>query len=73
MFKTGFNDRLSRKLIAVVDEIDQGASTSKHDDAQKLKSLVNEGQRTINPKFGRIREEFNACRWLVFSNQSEQL
>ena len=58
MFKTGFNDRLSRKLIAVVDEIDQGASTSKHDDAQKLKSLVNEGQRTINPKFGRIREEW---------------
>lgn len=73
MFKTGFNDRLSRKLIAVVDEIDQGASTSKHDDAQKLKSLVNEGQRTINPKFGRIREEFNACRWLVFSNHRSAL
>lgn len=67
-FRTGFNDRLSSKIIAVVDEINEGANESKWRNSETMKSLVNEGQRTINPKFGRIREEFNACRWLVFSN-----
>ena len=72
-FRTGFNDRLSSKIIAVVDEINEGANESKWRNSESMKSLVNEGQRTINPKFGRIREEFNACRWLVFSNHRSAL
>lgn len=72
-FRTGFNDRLSSKIIAVVDEINEGANESKWRNSETMKSLVNEGQRTINPKFGRIREEFNACRWLVFSNHRSAL
>jgi primase-polymerase (primpol)-like protein len=73
LFRTGFNDRLSSKVIAVVDEINDGGNDSKWRNSETMKSLINEGQRTINPKFGRIREEFNACRWLVFSNHRSAL
>lgn len=72
-FRTGFNDRLSSKIIVVVDEINEGVNESKWRNSETMKSLINEGQRTINPKFGRIREEFNACRWLVFSNHRSAL
>jgi primase-polymerase (primpol)-like protein len=68
MLRTGFNDRLSCKLIAVVDEIQEGGSNARWDNAETMKRLVTEEYRTINPKFGHIREEFNACRWLIFSN-----
>lgn len=73
LFRTGFNDRLSSKIIAVVDEINEAGNESKWRNSETMKSLINEGQRTINPKFGRIREEFNACRWLVFSNHRSAL
>lgn len=69
----GFNDRLSSRIIAVVDEINEGDNKAKWGNAEVMKSLVNEGQRTINPKFGRIREEHNACRWLIFSNHRSAL
>jgi primase-polymerase (primpol)-like protein len=71
--RTGFNDRLSCKLIAVVDEIQEGGSNAKWDNAETMKRLVTEEYRTINQKYGRIREEFNACRWLIFSNHISAL
>lgn len=73
MLRTGFNDRLSSKLIAVVDEIREGGNNAKWDNAETMKRVVTEEYRTINPKFGRIREEFNACRWLIFSNHISAL
>lgn len=73
MLRTGFNDRLSSKLIAVVDEIREGGNDAKWDNAETMKRVVTEEYRTINPKFGRIREEFNACRWLIFSNHISAL
>jgi primase-polymerase (primpol)-like protein len=71
--RNGFNDRLSCKLIAVVDEIQEGGSNAKWDNAETMKRLVTEEYREINPKFGRKREEFNACRWLIFSNHISAL
>lgn len=71
--RTGFNDRLSCKLIAVVDEIQEGGSNAKWDNAETMKRIVTEEYRTINQKYGRIREEFNACRWLIFSNHISAL
>ncbi len=71
--RTGFNDRLSCKLIAVVDEIQEGGSNAKWDNAETMKRMVTEEYRTINQKYGRIREEFNACRWLIFSNHISAL
>lgn len=63
----GFNDRLAGKVLAVVDEIREGGRDSQWEHAERLKSLINEEQRTINAKYGRICVEYNACRWLMFS------
>jgi len=64
----GFNGTLAGKVLAIVDEIDEGGPVGNYQCAQKLKSLITEEIRTINPKFGRITHEFNACRWIIFSN-----
>jgi hypothetical protein len=68
MFKSGFNGSLSRKVLAIVDEIREGGRDSQWEHSEKLKSLITEETRTINPKFGRQTVEFNSCRWLMFSN-----
>lgn len=67
MLKSGFNSRLSRKTLAICDEIREGGS-GKWDHAEKLKEMITVEVRTINPKFGRESLEFNACRFLLFSN-----
>ena len=68
MLKNGFNGQLSRKMLAVVDEIREGGRDSQWEHAEKLKSVITEETRLINPKYGRQTVEFNACRWLMFSN-----
>ncbi len=68
MLHSGFNGRLSSKLIAVVDEIREGGTNAKWENAETMKRTMTEEHRTINPKYGRQRVEFNACRWLIFSN-----
>ena len=70
---TGFNGNLSSKVLVVVDEINEGASGRSYQHAQTLKRLITEETRTINPKYGRQRIEYNACRWLIFSNSSTAL
>ena len=67
MLETGFNGGLSRKVLAVIDEIQEGGSGQwKH--AQKLKSAVNPRKRQFNPKYGFQHVEWNSCRFLIFSN-----
>jgi hypothetical protein len=65
---SGFNGNLSRKVLAVVDEIREGGRDAQWEHSEKLKSITTEDTRTINPKYGRQSVEFNACRWLLFSN-----
>jgi hypothetical protein len=65
----GFNGRMSRKLLAIVDEINEGGNTS-YRHAQTLRQLVTAEHREINPKYGRQHVEYNACRWLMFSNHA---
>ncbi|QRM19714.1 hypothetical protein GBK02_10020 [Dechloromonas sp. TW-R-39-2] len=67
MFDKGFNGRLSRKVIAIVDEIREGGRDTQWAHAEKLKSIITEESRLINPKYGRQSVEYNACRWLMFS------
>ena len=67
MFEKGFNGRLSGKLIACVDEIKAGGSEA-WPHSEKLKSIVTEETREINPKYGRQYVEHNAVRWMIFSN-----
>ena len=64
-----FNDRLSRCLLAIVDEINEGGNGSwRH--AQTLRQMVTAEHREINPKYGRRYVEYNATRWLMFSNHT---
>lgn len=67
-----FNDRLSRCLLAVVDEINEGGCSSWHH-AQALRQMVTAEHREINPKYGRRHVEFNSTRWLLFSNHTGAL
>jgi primase-polymerase (primpol)-like protein len=71
--RTGFNGPLSQKLLAVVDEIDEGGANARWENAEVLKSLVTAEHRHINPKYGHQRLEYNACRWLIFSNHTSAL
>lgn len=65
----GFNNRLSRCVLAIVDEINEGGNQS-YRHAQTLRQIVTAEHREINPKYGRMRVEWNAARWLLFSNHT---
>ncbi len=71
--KSGFNGDLGMRLLAVVDEIDEGGGAERFRHAQALKQIVTEETRRINPKYGRQRTEYNSCRWLIFSNSPTAL
>ena len=69
----GFNGQLSRKLLAVVDEINEGGTGERWQHSEKLKSMVTTSHRFINMKYGLQHTERNCCRWLVFSNHESAL
>ncbi|MBA3597953.1 MAG: hypothetical protein H0W40_11350 [Methylibium sp.] len=72
--KSGFNGSLSMKLLAVVDELHEGGPGGAHTPAaEKLKSMLTEATRLINPKHGRQHVEFNCARFLMFSNHAAAL
>lgn len=68
-----FNGRLSRKVFAVVNEIREGGGSNVYRHADRLRTLLTDEWRRINPKFGREYDEFNAVRWLMFSNHESAL
>lgn len=67
--ESGFNDRLSGCLVAVVEELNEGTNGN-YRCAEILKGMITDHVRQINQKYGRIRVEWNAARWLIFSNHS---
>ena len=75
LIESGFNGNLSNKLLAVVDEIREGGSGSAESwrFSERLKSIITEESRLINPKYGRQSVEWNSCRWLLFSNHRSAL
>ncbi len=68
-----FNGELAGRVLALVDEVQEGGSENQYRHINRLKSTVNAEKRSINPKFGRAYVEHNACRWLVFSNHKNAL
>jgi primase-polymerase (primpol)-like protein len=70
---SGFNGQLSRKLLAVVDEINEGGTGERWQHSEKLKSMVTTSERFINAKYGLQHSEVNCCRWLLFSNYESAL
>lgn len=69
-----FNGRLSKKLLAVVDEAKAGMQGySRWSHSEKLKAMINPEMRRINEKHGLEYVEWNCCRWLFFSNNWDAL
>ena len=68
-----YTGRLSRKLLSIVDEAKEGGGEKRYHRAQKVKSLVTEEFRHINPKYGVQSVEKNCCRWLMFSNHHDAI
>lgn len=69
----GFNGRLSRKLLAIVDEVHEGTKSPHSREAQAFKSRITESERHINPKYGVQSVEKNCCRWLFFSQYEDAI
>lgn len=70
---SGFNGQLSRKLLAVVDEINEGGTGERWQHSEKLKSMVTASHRFINMKYGLQFTEKNCCRFLIFTNHETGL
>ncbi|WP_299955387.1 bifunctional DNA primase/polymerase [uncultured Roseobacter sp.] len=68
-----FNERLSEKLLLVVDETREGSGADRHRKANKLQKVITEEHREINPKFGLKSVQYNCCRFLMFSNFMDAL
>jgi primase-polymerase (primpol)-like protein len=73
LLDNGFNGVLSQKLLAIVDEVREGMSDRKYQRAEAFKKIVTEEYRLINGKYERQIIEYNALRWLMFSNHLDAL
>ncbi|MBB3176253.1 hypothetical protein FHW64_000636 [Variovorax sp. Sphag1AA] len=73
LLESQFNGALAGRVLAMVDEVQEGGGENQFRHANRLKSIVNAEERGINPKFGRQFKEHNSCRWLVFSNHDNAL
>lgn len=74
LLDSGFNGQISGKRLACVDELYIGSSSrSRYAVEAKLRELITEEWRTINPKFRPTHQERNAMRWLLFSNYVDAL
>lgn len=73
MLDGSFNGRISKKLLAIVDETREGMTERRFERGERLKSLINEEFRHVNPKYGVESVEYNCCRWLMFSNHYDAL
>jgi len=69
----GYTGRLSKKLLATVDEAREGSGERRYQRAEHLKKLLTEDFRQINPKYGFQSIEKNCCRWLLFSNHDDAI
>lgn len=69
-----FNGRIGCKRFAFVDEIHIGDSgRSRYAMEAKLRQIMTQEFRTVNPKYGREILEFNVMRWLILSNHEDAL
>jgi hypothetical protein len=68
-----FNERLSEKLLLVVDETREGSGADRYRKANRLQKVITEEHREINPKFGLKSVQYNCCRFLMFSNFMDAL
>ena len=72
LLEGGFNGQLSCKILAQVDELQEGGS-NRYRTNNKMKSVMTEEKRYMKPKYGREYYEYNCSRWLAFSNHENAL
>ncbi|MBI2744607.1 MAG: PriCT-2 domain-containing protein [Burkholderiales bacterium] len=73
LLDSAYNGELSARVLAIVDEVQEGGSEGNYRHAERLKSMINAETLTVNHKYGLKYTEVNACRWLVFSNHQNAL
>jgi len=67
-----FNPMLSGRLLAVVEEVNEGGN-ERWSHADRFKSMLTEEYRMINRKNEQEYLEYNRLRWLMFSNHDTAL
>ena len=72
LLEGGFNGQLSCKILAQVDELQEGGD-NRYRTNNKMKSVMTEEKRYMKPKYGREYYEYNCSRWLAFSNHENAL
>jgi hypothetical protein len=74
LIESQFNNRLSAKRLAVVDEIYLSESgRSRYTVSSKVRELITSDIRRINGKHAVEIDEVNTLRWLIFSNHLDGL
>ena len=68
-----FNGRLSQKLLFIVDELREGSGSQRYQQESRLRAVITQEVRLINPKFGVQTIEKNCCRGLMFSNHHDAI
>lgn len=74
MLDAQFNSSLSRKLLAIVDEIKEGGDhRERHKRENQIRQIITRDQTEINEKNQKQRMEYVRARWLFFSNHPDAL
>lgn len=74
LIDSGFNGSISGKRLAVVDEVHvSDGGRSRYAVESRLRQLLTEEVRIINPKYGREHSEWSALRWLLLSNHPDAI
>lgn len=73
LLESAYNGELSARVLAIVDEVQEGGAEGNYRHSERLKSMINAETRTVNHKYGLKYTEVNACRWLIFSNHKNAL
>lgn len=72
--RNGFNGALARKMLVIVDELNESRRAGARSDQEDvLRRTLTETYTTVNPKYGKQRLEKNVKRWLVWSNRPDAL
>lgn len=67
MMESDFNDSLANRLLSIVEEVREGGG-ERYRHAERLKALITDQERKINPKGRTEYTQKNCMRMLMFSN-----
>lgn len=68
LMDSDFNGSIAGRRFVVIDECFIDSGRSRYAAQSSFREIITAEQRTVNPKYGREYVEWNALRWLLFSN-----